>query len=198
MHGLNHLLCLLLAMIILLGCDNSTTIEVSPAASNDPDMAEANTYAIEKGWRFGTKTKDSGHVISRGSFVNGQKDGAWIEYHNRDQKFGPIIETMTTYKNGVKHGAEMKIDPSGRVQEMAFYVNGKLQGPRSKYQHTSTVEEVTYKDGILHGPKKTYYQTGTLQMEVNFKNGKRHGTERFYNQQGDIMMQNEFDNGVKQ
>lgn len=193
----------LFSISLLCACSNSSTSTTtvdsvqSTNQSTDPDFGDANTFGLSDGWRFGTKTKDSGHVMSRGSFHNGKKDGAWVSYHNRDQKFGPIIEVLTNYKDGVKHGAEIKINAAGRVEEMAFYTNGKLQGPKTKYQHTATIEEVNYKDGILHGPKATYYIDGSIQMEVNFLEGKRHGVEKFYNQQGGIMMKNTYEYGEK-
>jgi len=202
------IICILFLGILNSSCQSNTksTNTAATAAktqsgsvsSEDPDYAKAELMDLGNGYQFGTIVRQSGHIDGKGTFLNGKKDGTWVNYHDRVQDFGPNVEILTTYKEGVKHGTEMIIDAAGRVNELMFYTNGKKQGPHSKYQHTATVDETNYKNGELHGSKKMYYIDGTLQMETTYVDGKRNGIERYYDQQGQVMMETEFVNGVKQ
>lgn len=176
----------------------SNTAKAQLSSSNaDPDFDKCEKVDLGDGYTFGSILRN-GHVDARGTFHNGVKDGAWATYHNRVQDFGPNIEVVASYKDGVKHGPEFILDAAGRIKTFTFWVDGKKQGPSSKYQHTSTVDEVNYKNDLMHGLKKMYYQDGVLQMESTYIDGKRDGIERYYDEDGKVVFESTFKDGVKQ
>ena len=175
----------------------STNTNSAPAVAAPDDSGVAKTD-IGDGFQMGVKQSDKGDLEERGTYLNGKREGAWTTYHKRSQTRGALVETMTNYKNGVKHGSQIKVSTSGSLEEAAFYVNGKLEGPFTKYERTRVVEETNYLNGQLHGTRKTFYDDGSPQMETNYVNGKREGAEKYYDEEGNITLEYTYKNGERQ
>jgi len=202
---MKHLSLLFATILFFSACQSGgsapeakTSSTASAASAESVDETGLTKTDLGAGYTFGEKVAVNGNIESRGTSLNGKKEGVWIDYHKRSQTRGAIAQTITHYKNGVKHGAQMKVSTSGSIEEIAMYVSGKLEGPYTKYERTSVKEETNYLNGELHGSRKTFYQDGTVQLETNYVNGKREGSEKYYDEEGNVTLEYTYKNGERQ
>ncbi len=172
---------------------SSSNAGKSKAASTSLSGYDVTDYG--NGWKKAVKLDNNGKVTEEGDLNgNDQKIGTWLTYHPRKE----LLQSMTTYKDGVKNGAYIKADDRGSISEKAYYNNGELDGQRLLYNRTRIKERAFYKMGKLEGERKVFYEnTDKIQEESNFKNGQRDGISKWYNQDGDITIQYEYKDGKK-
>lgn len=201
---MKHFSFALITLLFFAACQSggtsgtSTTNNAPTAAAETVDETGLAKTDLGAGYSYGEKVATNGDIQERGTTLNGKKDGVWTTYHKRSQKRGAIAETITNYKAGIKHGAQLKVSTSGSIEEIAMYVNGKLEGPYTKYERTSVKEVTNYLNDQLHGPRKTYYQDGTVQLETKYVNGKREGAEKYYDEEGNVTLEYNYKNGERQ
>ena len=118
-----------------------------------------------------------GKIVSEGHFVDQQRTGIWVYYHDGSDK----ILMTENYKNGVLHGIKKTYYPDGQLAEKANYLNGNLHGEWFMYSEDGVVlEHLTYDNGELHGPAKFYNGKGELVTEGNYKRDMHHGIWKYY------------------
>lgn len=193
----NILLTCFITSLCLFGACSEDSNRVSSSTSESLEGFELASYANMGGLQRATKKDAQGKLLEEGDLLNGQKEGTWLVYHTKaNQKH--IVGSITSYRNGKKHGSIVKINDRGNLTERAQYVNGQLNGPRMLYNNSRIAEDAIYQDGQLHGKRTVYYQDGkTLKEEGNFKDGKRHGINKWYNEDGEVTIEYEYKNGKR-
>ncbi len=185
---------LAIVLALTLSACNDTGGGNSNAASTE-GSGDLAGYAITDyngiGLQRAVKEDDRGKSEARGDLLNGEKHGAWVTYHKKNG----LLETITNYHQGVKHGLFMRADDKGQIKERCFYENGMIQGKRYKYNRSRVAEDADYIDGKLNGTRKTFYDNGKLQEEGTFKDGKREGKAIYYNQQEEKILEYEYKGG---
>jgi hypothetical protein len=82
---------------------------------------------------------------SQGSFKNGKKEGAWVDYWNNGQ-----LMYKANYKNGKREGAWVSYWPKGQLISKGNYKNGQREGVWVGYNKDGTVDKEytgTFKNG---------------------------------------------------
>lgn len=184
-----------LVFFIFFGACTSDSGSSKPSATSAVNTGDYTMSAYDGmgGLQKAVKKDAQDKLLEEGDMLNGKREGTWVTYHTRNG----LIESITSYKNGIKHGLEAKIDDRGDLKERAFYVNGLLEGTRYVYYFTKVKEESNYKKGKLDGLRKVHYDTGEIQQEMNFKEGKQHGIAKYYNKEGEVTIENEYNMGEK-
>lgn len=97
-----------------------------------PD-GQIHSKTIEKGLSYGwSKTNKSttsyynksGQLISKTNYINGLKDGRFIEYSSNTDK--RILKRKGRYKNDKLHGKVKVYDSNGKLNSKARYKNGEV------------------------------------------------------------------------
>lgn len=194
---MKKLLFVFVSVLFFAACqsgESNTTAPATTVASVDESGFAKTPMDGVNGYEIGTKNDRQDKLQERGTYKNGQRDGAWTTYHTRNG----LIETVTTYKDGNRHGVYFKSSATGTLEEIGYYVNGQLEGPFTKYNRTKIKEELNYKNGQLHGAVVKYFDTGEKLMESNYVNGKRDGVEKYYDEEGNTTLEYTYKNGERQ
>ena len=108
---------------------------------------------------------DSGKVITKGQFIDNEKEGKWIlEYFDYREE--------GNYRYGKRHGEwkhyYLDID---KLRFVGSYIDGEPDG-KQIYYHKSGLkkQETKYINGIKEGEWNYYDETGTLILSITFKN----------------------------
>ena len=103
---------------------------------------------------FTGKTSGGG----QGSFKNGKREGAWVEYHKNGQ-----LDYKGNYKNSKREGAWISYHKNGQLDYKGNYKNGKQEGAWV-----------------------SYYSDGLLGSKGNYKNGEKEGAWVIYKLDGTV------------
>ncbi len=183
--------CLIISL--LTACGGSSNAP-TPKAVLSGDYA-LTSYSGMNGLQKAVKKDAQDNIQEEGDLLNGQRHGTWVTYHKGIKSH--LVESTTTYNNGVKQGLFMKMDDRGNVTEKGFYVNGNLDGRVYSFERGRIKEETDYKNGLIDGERKLYYSNLQLQEAGTFKNGKRDGYARWYDQDGNVTIEYQYKNGEK-
>ena len=107
---------------------------------------------------------ENGDTKEECRYENGQMNGKYLRYHDRDNN---RIQTKCYFKNGKKDGLYYELNEYGDTIKKLFYVNGVLDGKayywksvpssRGKYYNVWELVEIeNYKLGIQEGFKEIY------------------------------------------
>ena len=189
------ILGLVSCLVLFLACANQSPESASFVPDEDAERIDAS-YSVEA-YPNNTRQKAfrqdaSGRIIEDGDVENGVKVGTWTTYHNN------FVTSVTSYRQGHKHGLFIRANNFGTIEERAHFVDGKLDGLRVVYSRNKIREESYFKQGQMHGSSKKYYDDGiTLQEDGVFKNGKRDGVVRWYDISGAIKIEMTYKDGKK-
>lgn len=102
-----------------------------------------------------------------------------------------VLQSVTTYVNGVQEGDSKSFDAQGRVLRVTPFRQGQRQGVMTDYWPTTgkVKREAPYVAGELEGVVKEYFEDGKLKAEKPFVKGKRHGVERRYQPDGTVALE---------
>jgi len=141
-----------------------------------------------------TEFKDaSGWLLSKGTLIDGVKNGAWMSYHENSNK----IKSITSFVNGVKNGPEIFLNDRGQIESVTEFKNDGFHGLVGKYKFGRPTEETNYVDGKMQGTFALYDSQGKLQRKGNLKDGQYHGKLQYYDSDGNVTMEYEYKNGEK-
>jgi len=192
---MKRLVFVFISLLFFAACQSGEPNATTSAVSSVDESGFAKTAMNGvSGYEIGIKEDNQGKLKERGTYKSGQRDGAWTTYHTRNG----LVETITNYKSGQRHGAFLKSSNTGTLQEIGYYVNGQLEGPYTKYNRTKIKEELNYKNGQLHGAVVKYFDTGEKLMESNYINGQRDGVEKYYDEEGKVTLEYTYKNGARQ
>ena len=136
------------------------------------------------------QTGSDGKVIQKGDYLNGLRDGTWVEYYPSG-----VVKTTSGYREGKLHGTYISVDNRGAIIEKVDFVEGLKNGVYYKYERGRIIHEMNYSNDVIHGVFRRYYANGNLQEESNYANGVLDGEARWYDQQGNVTIEYTYSNG---
>jgi antitoxin component YwqK of YwqJK toxin-antitoxin module len=143
--------------------------------------AANQTDANGKKQGFWEETKTTG--VSKGTYVNDQKDGCWTSYTND----GKLIR-IENFQLGKRDGISVEIDTRGYLAGETYYVNNLVEGTAKKYFYgTNPASIIEYVHGKINGKKKIYYENsaGKIMEESEYKDDVKNGPSNYYTITGD-------------
>jgi len=136
-----------------------------------------------KGLKQGQWEEKTATGISKGLYVNDQKEGNWISYGSNGN-----LMRIEAFSKGLHEGIFMEIDQRGYLVTEMYYKNNLLEGVAKKYFYgTNPASVIDYKQGKMNGKKKVYYENaaGKLTEESEYTNDIKSGSSNFYAINGD-------------
>jgi len=139
-----------------------------------------------------------GKLLSRGSYINGSRQGPWITDEGRgayvdgmrdgpwtsSYSDGDVATTMhATFVKGKKHGEVTAYYANGAARLRDHYNMDVLDGARTRYAVNGAVlYSAMYSNGQLDGREQAFDNTGKiLRMDTHWAMGKKQGLDsRFY------------------
>ncbi len=175
--------------LIFTGC-NTPTAETKAEAI---DLEGYEISDIGNGVSLAKKYKNEQVLLEEGYITHGQKNGIWINYH---EKNGRILKTQA-FSNGKLNGLVCEYDQKGQITKLANYTNDVLNGIKEEYRHGRTTKSTPYLNGVIEGTYKEYFSNGKIQKEIQYLNGKMDGKYRYYKDDGEITMEYIYKEGNK-
>ncbi|MCB0495269.1 MAG: toxin-antitoxin system YwqK family antitoxin [Cyclobacteriaceae bacterium] len=180
----------LVGFIFLMSCNTSMDKSPASAESGLPEGAIEQPFEDNPGMSVVTTNDSQGNLSAYGIYVNGVREGSWVEYHPNGH-----VKAIYGYVKGQKEGQAVELDDRGQLLERFTYHNDVLNGPYTKYNRSQIKEERNYKDGKLDGQTKIYYDNRKIMEESMYKNGIRDGIGRWYDQEGNLMFEYTYKDG---
>jgi len=143
--------------------------------------------------KTGFVEEKSGNQTFSGNYVNGKKEGCWVQYNEKN-----LLRGVTEYKNDKKNGIAVTLNAQGSLELEEHFVDDVYQGEIRKYLRGNYLSEVaTYEKGVMNGEFKRYYsdKPGVLMEEATFVNGLKQGISKWYSNDGKILAQYTYDKG---
>jgi len=134
--------------------------------------------------------------ISKGSFVDDQKEGCWTSYAN-DGKLSRIEH----FVKGSHEGIAVDIDQRGYLVSEIYYLNNLIEGTAKRFYYgTNPASTIEYVHGKINGKKKIYYENsaGKIQEESEYKDDVKNGTSNYYTISGDPVAEYNYVNNMLQ
>jgi antitoxin component YwqK of YwqJK toxin-antitoxin module len=134
--------------------------------------------------------------ISKGTFLNDQKDGCWTSY-SADGK----LLRIENFNKGRRDGISVEIDPRGYLVGETYYVNDLIEGTAKRFFYgTNPASQIDYVHGKINGKKKIYYENsaGKLMEESEYKEDIKNGKSNFYLISGDPIAEYNYVNNMLQ
>lgn len=134
-------------------------------------------------------------TIYEGGFADNQRNGFGVETTVDEE--GAEVITKGTYVNGVKNGY-IEEYVNGQLSFEGNYVNGVKEGEQGKeyYENGNAKYIGDYRNGKRHGEGILYYENGSEKYKGEFKNGYFHGKGTEYNENGGIIYSGDHQNGI--
>lgn len=182
-----------LSVLALSVCLCMISCNKKSGSQNAPNLEGFEIIDLGEGVSQAKKYKNENAILEEGYLTDGNKNGAWINYHPENGR----IQTIQTYTNGLLNGPAMEMDQRGQVIKKATYVNNILNGEKGEYKHGRAVKITPYINGIKEGTYKEYFTNGKLQKEIQYKNDIIDGKFRQYKNDGTILLEYIYKNGEK-
>jgi uncharacterized protein len=147
-----------------------------------------------KGLKQGQWEEKTATGISKGIYLNDQKDGNWISYGAN----GNLMK-IEAFSKGLHEGIFVEIDQRGYLVSEMYYENNLLEGTAKKYFYgTNPASVIDYKHGKINGKKKVYYENnaGKLTEESEYVNDVKDGPSNFFAVNGDPIAEFMYKNGL--
>lgn len=98
------------------------------------------------------------------------------------------IKSKTDYKEGKKHGTEMRWYKDGSKLSERFYSGGFKTGVHRSWWPSGDLKfEYHFNDkGEFHGVVKEWYKSGQIFRDFNYRKGKEDGKQRMWKTDGSI------------
>jgi len=153
---------------------------------------ETENYTDANGLKQGYWDETTGHMTSKGHYLDNLKDGSWVNYHNNG-----MVNSVISYIKGKKNGTAIFIDQRAYLKYEQNYKNDILDGAYKEYAPGGRMKkELNYKDGKLHGAKKIYYDNGRVQEESFYVDGQKDGIAKWYSQNGKLVAEFYYKMGI--
>ena len=123
--------------------------------------------------------------------------GPYEFYSGRSGRNGQSLESIGSYKEGLKDELWKFYYDKGQLKELGNYKNGNRNGPFEFYHDNGQLDTSgNFKDGIMEdGVWKFYYDNGQLKELGNYKNGNPNGPFEAYYDNGQLLNQGNFKDG---
>lgn len=186
MHRLPYLLYFGIAALVV-SCSSGTG-STSGANTNTDGFTElavpgSNATLVAK------KTK-GGIMLEQGVIRNGKKDGPWTIFHDNES-----IKSVSSYVNGNLNGAYLEFNNRGQLEKRVEYLDNQFHGLYGEYKYGRPLREITYDMGVQNGPFRTWNDSGKITQMGSNKNGKLDGTLQYFDENQNLIMKYEYKNG---
>ena len=129
------------------------------------------------------KSKSSKDLkIEEGVFVNGRKEGQWINYFED----GKATKLKGSYSNNRPDGEFIRYYKNGKIKEKGSFSKSKLKGEYIRYHSNGNIEYIgSYNNlGEESGVIQYFYKNGNLALEYTMKNAHLNGKLTRYFEDG--------------
>ena len=107
----------------------------------------------------------NGFKIRTVEYVDGNKNGEYVEYHRHTND----IYYKCIYYNNLKVGDATFYYENGNIDNICYYLNGKISGMRYWYYEDNTIKKhCNYIDGLIQGQFMYYKLDGTIKHFWNY------------------------------
>ncbi|MFY0672001.1 MAG: energy transducer TonB [Bacteroidia bacterium] len=152
-------------------------------------------------------------ITVRGEYLNGYKNGNWINNSNRDFRIeteflnGSLVKQTIycdslqpfeiKYSNGLKQGTVKIKYANNGLKHVMYYENGLLNGVKECYEKNGNLLwSINYENGIKDGIEKKYHSNGKVAQVCEYKSGKLNGNQRKFNENEELVLETIFVDGV--
>lgn len=131
----------------------------------------------------------SNKAEAKNLFVNGLKEGKWVEYFKIGDNGFEIatcmkkasISRFTIYNTGKPFGIVKEYYKNGKLKSETPYIDGNIIGVQKKYsERGELIVENTVVDGKENGVIRIYYESGKLSMECPFTKDESNSEVKLY------------------
>jgi len=153
-----------------------------------------NNQTDSKGLKQGSWEEKTATGISKGVYLNDQKEGNWISYGSNGN-----LTRIESFARGIRQGIFVEIDQRGYLVSEMYYKDNLLEGTAKKYYYgTNPASLIDYKQGKINGKKKVYYENaaGKLTEESDYVNDIKDGNSNFFAVNGDPIAEFVYKNGL--
>lgn len=148
----------------------------------------------DKGRKQGPWEEKTATGVSKGSYVDDQKEGNWISYGTNGN-----LTRIEVFVKGLREGIFVEIDQRGYLVSEMYYLNNLLEGTAKKFYYgTNPASVIEYKHGKINGKKKVYYENaaGKLTEESEYVDDVKDGISNFYSSTGDPIAEYVYKKGL--
>jgi antitoxin component YwqK of YwqJK toxin-antitoxin module len=131
------------------------------------------------------KSKSSKDLkIEEGVFVNGRKEGLWINYFED----GKATKLKGSYANNRPDGEFIRYYKNGKIKEKGSFSKSKLKGEYIRYHSNGNIEYIgNYNNlGEETGIIQYFHKNGNLALEYTVKNAELNGKLTRYFEDGTL------------
>lgn len=123
---------------------------------------------------------DSGHLLGKRRFVNGQLEGSATDYHKNGR-----VKLQAFYRQDTLEGRYTSHYENGQIDAQCHYVRGEVQGRyRAWYSNGQPRYSEEWRDGLRVGPDTSYYETGTVERVLRYADGVLDGPALYFHRNG--------------
>ncbi len=117
------------------------------------------------------RDEDTGKLIEKGNYFEGEQDGDWIETINDDDRKYII---QLNYKKGKAEGKILYKDSLNKVFRAGVFSNGERIGNWIDYfsDGISIMNDYNYQNGLLTGEYKSYREDETIDKISEYEQGE--------------------------
>lgn len=115
-------------------------------------------------------------------------DEACTVLHGEQREYSKAgkLESLTIYREGMKHGKEIIFFPTGIRESVAEYDRGmQVNAFKMYYESGALKDSVFYANGDRTGSLYDYFENGKISFITPYKDGKIHGREIGFTSEGD-------------
>ncbi len=191
------LLCLLfiLSLTSVIPC-YSQTFEISNGDTinyTDANGKQQGHWVIYNRMR---KRKKMGYtddqIIEEGKYVNGERQGIWIGYHNNG-----VVKYEITFKDDFPNGYAKFYYKSGSINEEGYRELNKWVGKYLYYYENGQIAYDFFYDnnGERQGKQLYYHENGNIMVSGNWDSGKESGLLKEYYENGSLKSERTYSDG---
>jgi len=138
----------------------------------------------------------NGTVLAEGHYLDGRKDGAWIDYWSNGN-----VKQESFYDMGVEVGTWLFYHCNSILYGVFIMKNGKIDGGYN-YSIIPTSKELTIYTEIVNGQEvktemkgKVYitYKNGNNFLIANYKNGQKTGVWKWFSNTGVLVKERTYE-----
>lgn len=187
-------LVVIISCLLIVSCNSKDSGTSSVAPSNVSlegyEVVQYSGSDVQKA----TKLDGAKKMVEEGELLNNKKSGTWVTYFPESGR----VKTITNYINGKKNGIYLELNDRGSAEIQCNYVDDTYHGKWIKFKYGSRMEkEINYNMGKFDGKYKEFHGNGKLMKEIEYNNGVQDGIFRQYNEEEQVVMEYNYKNGEK-
>ena len=97
------------------------------------------------------------------------------------------LKRITQFRDGKKHGKQIKYYPNGSIYSIRDYTEGEKSGTHTGFWNNGQKKfSYSFKNGVAHGTQYEWYENGKPLREQNYINGKEDGSQKAWRTTGKL------------